>query len=80
MLGSGPNVNPSIRRLGKFIIKVGSLLLYAQIFARLVLRVGSSFLLYPTLNTSPELRLQELLPCRHPCHAYDIGLGTRVKW
>ena len=46
----------------------------------LVLRVGSSFLLEPTLNTSPKSHLQKSLPCRHPCHTWDLGLGNHVKW
>ena len=42
----------------------------------LVLRVGTTFLLGPTLNTSPEPHLQKVLPCGHPCHTWDLGLGT----
>ena len=34
-------------------------------------RVESSFLLNPTLNTSPKLDLQKVLPYRHPCHTWD---------
>ena len=45
-----------------------------------VLSVRSNFLLDPTLNTSPRPCLQKVLPCRHPCHTCDLGLGTRVKW
>jgi hypothetical protein len=45
-----------------------------------VLRIGSSFVLTPTLNTSLQSHLQKVLPCRHPCHTRDLGLGTRVKW
>ena len=41
----------------------------------LVLQVGSSFLLNPTLNTSPKPHLQEVLPYRHPCHTWDLALG-----
>ena len=41
-----------------------------------VLRVGSSFLLNPTLNTSPELDLQYMLSCRHTCPTLD-SLGKR---
>ena len=39
------------------IIEVGSSLFYAQIFAGIVLKVGFSFLLNPTLNTSPKPHL-----------------------
>ena len=39
---------------------------------QLVLRVGSSFL----LDTSHKPHLQKVLPCRHPCHPWDLGLGT----
>jgi hypothetical protein len=55
------------------IIKGGSWLFCAKIITILVLRVGSSFLLIPTLNTSPEPYLQKVLPCRHPCHTCDLG-------
>ena len=44
-----------------------------------MLRVGSSFLLDPTLNTNPKPYPQKVLPCRHPCHTWDLELGTRVK-
>ena len=47
-----------------------------KIFAWLVLRVGSNLLLDPTLNTSPKPHLQKVLPCGHPCHTWDLGLGT----
>jgi hypothetical protein len=39
---------------------------YAKKFAGLVLKVGSTFLLDPTLNTIPKPHLQKVLPCRHP--------------
>ena len=41
-----------------------------QKILRLVLRVGSRFLLDRlwTLNTSPRPHLQKVVPCRHPCH------------
>ena len=57
------------------IIKVKSLLFYAKISGH-VLWVVSSFMLNPTLNTSPEPHLQTVLPCRHPCRTWDLGLGT----
>jgi hypothetical protein len=41
----------------------------------LVVDGWSSFLLDPTLNTSPLPHLQKVLPCRHSCHARDLGLG-----
>ena len=28
------------------------------------------------LNTNPKPHLQEVLPCRHPCHTWDLRLGT----
>ena len=46
----------------------------------LVLRVRSSFLLNPTLNTSPKPHLQKVFPCRPPCHTWNLGLGAFVKW
>ena len=58
------------------VIKVGSWLLYAKVYAGLVLWVGSSFLLNPTLNTHLKPHLQIALPCRYPCHIWDLGLGT----
>ena len=54
------------------IIEVGSLLFYAEIFEGLGFRVGSIFLIYPTHNTSPK---PQVLPCRHPCQSWDLGLG-----
>ena len=42
----------------------------------LVLRVGSSFFPDPTPNTSPEPHLQIMLPRGHPCHTWDLELGT----
>ena len=45
----------------------------------LVLRVWSSFLLNPTLNTNPKPHLQQMLPCRHSCHTWDLGLGTMCE-
>jgi hypothetical protein len=33
-------------------------------------------LLNPILNTSSKSRLQKVLPCRHPCHTWDLGLRT----
>ena len=61
------------------IIRIRSWLFYGKIFARLVLRVGSSFLLDPTLNTSPKPHLQKVLPCRHPCHTKDLEPVWRDK-
>jgi hypothetical protein len=44
--------------------------------AGLVWRVGSSFLLDPNLNRSLKPHLQKVLPYRHPCHTWNLGLGT----
>ena len=41
-----------------------------------MLTVGSNFLLNPTRNTSPQPHLQQVLPCRQPCHTWDLGLGN----
>ena len=49
---------------------------FTQKILGLVLQVGSSFLLNPTINTSPMPHLQKVLPCRHPCHTWALGLGT----
>ena len=38
--------------------------------------LGLIFLLDPTLNAGPKLQLHKGLPCRHPCHTWDCGLGT----
>ena len=58
------------------VIKVESWLLYGKISQGLRLRVGSNFFLNPTLNTCSKPHLQKVLPRRHPCHAWDLGLGT----
>ena len=50
-----------------------------KIFTWLVLRVGSSFLPNPTLNTSSERHLPKVLPCGHPSHNRDLGLETLCK-
>ena len=44
-----------------------------------MLRLSSSYLLDPTLNTSPKPRPQKALSCRHPCHTWDVGLGTACE-
>ena len=41
----------------------------------LVWRVGSSFLLNPTFNTSPKTHLQTMLLHKHPCHTWDTWFG-----
>ena len=41
-----------------------------------MLRVEYSCLLDPTLNTSPKPHLRNALPCRHPCHTWDLGPGV----
>ena len=43
------------------------LIIYAKVFAKLVLSVGSNILLNPTLNTSPKPHLRKVSPCRFPC-------------
>ena len=40
--------------------------------------VGSSFLLDPTHDTSPEPCLPNHIPWRHPCHTWDVW--PCVKW
>ena len=59
------------------IVKVRSLLLYGKLFAGFVLKVATSFLFDPTLQSSKPL-LQKLLPYiyMHPCHSWDLGLVT----
>ena len=54
---------------------VGSWLFYPIIFVRLVLRVRFRFLLKPTPNTSANPHHEKVLPCRHPCHTWELGLG-----
>ena len=45
-------------------------------FVALVLKYGSSFLLNPTLNTSYKPPLHKVLLCTHPCHTWDLRLGS----
>ena len=62
------------------IIIVGSLLFYAQISAGLVLRQRLSFLLDPTLNTSPKPHLKK--KCCRACNYIILGthdLRVHVK-
>ena len=32
-----------------------------------------------TLNTTSEPHLQKVLPCEHPCHTWDLRLGTMCE-
>ena len=41
-------------------------------------KLGLRFLLNPTLNTSPDLHLEKVLPCRRPCHTWDIELVSQL--
>ena len=66
-------------RIRLIIIEVGSWLFYAQNILGTCIESSSSFLLNPTLNTSPKPHLQKVLPCRHPCHTWDLGLGILWK-
>ena len=52
------------------------LIILWKILTGLMLRVVSSFLPDPTLNISVKPHLQKALPCGHPCHTWDLGLGT----
>ena len=52
------------------------LLINGNLFVELVLRFGFRILLDPTLNTNPKPHLQKVLPCRHACYIWDLGLGT----
>ena len=61
------------------IIEGRSSLFYAKLFVGLMLGVGSSFLLNPTLDTSAKSHLQKVLSYRHPCHTWNLGLGTTCE-
>jgi hypothetical protein len=75
-----PTFEPQdIIKIWLIVIQVEPRLLYTKVFAGLVLRVGSSFLLNPTLDTHLKLHLQKVLPCRYPCHIWDPGLGTMCE-
>ena len=56
------------------IIKFISWLFYTKLHAEL--GVQSSKKLDPTLNRSPKPHLQKVVPNRHMCHTWDLGLGT----
>ena len=75
--GKGPTFEPQ-ETIKKWlmIIKVKSWLFWAKTCAGVVLRVGSSFLLDPLSTQVPSLNVQKVLPCRPPCHTWDLGLGT----
>ena len=51
------------------------LFFHAKTFAGLVLRVGCSFWLDPTLSISPKPRFPKVLSRKHMCHAWDLGTG-----
>ena len=44
-----------------------------------MLRVGSSFFLDPTFNTSPKPHPQKELSCRHPYHTSNLRLETQFQ-
>ena len=73
LMSASPNFEPrETIKIWLIIIKVGSQLFYAKIFAWLVLKVWCSFLFNMSPNTSLKPRLQKkVLPCRHPCHSWD---------
>ena len=58
------------------IYSLKSVLMFCNKFSGFLLRVGCSFLLHPTFNTSLESHLQKVLSCRHLCRTWDWGLGT----
>ena len=87
MLAS-PNMEAKSQHLSKrkllkyalYSLKVEYLFFYAKSL-RTKFKVGSSFLLNSTLNTSPKPRLQKVLPSRHQCHTWDSWhLGPCMKW
>jgi len=39
-------------------------------------KIPHDFYSWPTLNSSPKPHLQKMLPCEHPYHTWDLGLGT----
>ena len=57
-------------------IEVGSGLIYAEVFAGLGLRVGSSFLARPHSQHKSQASSSNVLSCRHPCHSWDWGFGV----
>ena len=74
--GKVPTFEPNkLLNYALYSLKVDFLFFYANSLG-IVLRIGSSFLLDPTLNTSPKPRLQKMLPSRHQCHTWDLGFGT----
>ena len=78
--GKVPTLDPQeTMKIWLIIITVGSLLCYAKIFMGLVLRVGSRFLLDPTLNTNPKALPSKVLSCRQLWHTQDLGLGTTCE-
>ena len=63
--------------LRKWRLKVGILLLYAKIFVGFGLIVGSSFLLDPILNVSPDFHALNGRDCTYWFRVTrDLGLGT----
>jgi hypothetical protein len=46
----------------------------------LVLRLDAGFFSRPNSQHKSKPHLQKVLACGHPCHTWDLGLGTHVKW
>ena len=58
--GIGPTFEPQETiKIWLIFIKIGPWMFYAKMFARLVLKVGSTYLLDPTLNTILKPHLQK---------------------
>ena len=71
-----PNFEPQeIIKIWVLFIEITPWLLNAKKTVWLVLRVGSNFL----FDTSPKPHLQKVLTCRHPCHNWDLRLGTACE-
>ena len=52
-------------------VKSTSFALMPKILRYLWWELGLIFFLDTILNASPKPHLQEVLPCRHPCHTWD---------
>jgi hypothetical protein len=69
---SGPQ---DIIEICLIVIKMDLWILMRKYLRDLCWELGLAFCL-THLDTSPKIDLQRMYSCRHPCHTWDLGLGT----
>jgi hypothetical protein len=58
------------------IIKAKSWLFLCKYVCSLGWKLGLAFCSTQLTTQVPSLTSEKMMPCRHPCHSWDLGLGT----